>query len=131
MGPRKYRDRAVKLPNMVFDGTKGWHEENAGDHPKVTVEVNTEESDYAHLKLPFPAAKKTKLDAVTDSGAQVNLLGLQKYHQLGLKRHQLVPVKLSLKAVNGEGISILGAVFLRVSGRDQSKGKTASAGVMA
>ena len=131
MGPRKYRDRAVKLPNMVFDGTKGWHEENAGDHPKVTVEVNTEESDYAHLKLPFPAAKKTKLDAVTDSGAQVNLLGLQKYHQLGLKRHQLVPVKLSLKAVNGEGISILGAVFLRVSGRDQSKGKRASAGVMA
>ena len=75
VGPKKYRDKAVKFPNMVFDGNKGWHEENSGEHPRVTVEVNTEESDYAHLKLPFPTAKKTRLEAITDSGAQVNLLG--------------------------------------------------------
>ena len=58
-------------------------------------------------------------------------MGLQKYHQLGLKRHQLVPVKLSLKGVNGEGITILGAVFLRVRGMSQDKEKRITAGLRA
>ena len=50
---------------------------------------------------------------------------------MGLRKNCLVPVKMSLKAVNGEGINILGATFLRVSGVDKDTNKKVETAVMA
>ena len=44
-------------------------------------------------------------------------------YKLDLKKSCFVPVKVKMSAVNGEGINILGAVFLRLEGTDTSTGQ--------
>ena len=100
-------------------------------HPSVTLGVSTNQSDYSHMGLPFPKIRPSHTEAVTDTGAQSNLLGLKIFHQLGFKKHDLVGVKNRLRAINQEEINILGAVFLRISGKDPVTGDNVETAVMA
>ena len=52
------------------------------------------------------------------------------FNQFGLKKSCLVPVKGKMNAINGEGIDILGAVFLRLEGVDVNSGSTVKTAVM-
>ena len=83
------------------------------------------------MGLTFPNIRPSHTGAVTDTGAQSNLLGLKVFHQLGLKKHDLVGVKNRLRAINQEEINILGAVFLRISGNDPVTGDTIETAIMA
>ena len=112
VGPKRNRIQAVALPHMIFNGTNGWKKVKPEDHPKVRIELRMEKTDYNHLILEWPRAGQFKTEGVTDAGAQCNLLGLKKFHQMGLTKKCFVPVKMKLKAVYGEGVNILGAVFL-------------------
>ena len=68
---------------------------------------------------------------MVDSGCQSVLLGLKMFNQFGLKKSCLVPVKGQMSAINGEGIDILGAVFLRLEGKDANNGSIVKTAVMA
>ena len=121
----------IPMPHHIFDGTKGWMQTPVEPHPVITLAAFTDESDYTHLRLPCPSMRPTKVTVVTDSGCQSSLLGLQTMHKLGLKKSCLVPVKGKMSAINGEGINILGAVFLRLEGTDASTGQAVQTAVMA
>ena len=122
---------AVPMPHHIFDGTKGWMQTPVEPHPTITLTAFTTESDYNHLRLPCPTTKPTKVTVVTDSGCQSSLIGLKVMYKLGLKKSCLVPVKGKMSAINGEGINILGAVFLRLEGTDTSTGQSVQTAVMA
>ena len=100
-------------------------------HPVVTLTVSTDESDYDHLRLPCPKMRPTKCAVVSDSGCQSCLLGLKTFNSFGLKKPSLVPVKGRMTAINGEQVSILGAVFLRLEGTDANNGQKVQTAVMA
>ena len=57
-------------------------------------------------------------------------MGLKYMYKLGLKKSCLIPVKGKMSAINGEGINILGAVFLRLEGTDESTGQAVQTAVM-
>ena len=59
----------MKVPNMVFDGTKGWKTKLPDSHPMLELSVRNDASDYGHFKYPDPKLKPTKASAVCDSGA--------------------------------------------------------------
>ena len=119
------------MTNQIFDGTKGWREAPAEAHPSVILKISTEKCDYDHLCLPFPPMKPTNQRCITDSGCQSCLLGLKMFYRLGLKKKDLVPVRGKMSAINGEGIDVAGAIFLRLTGFDIKTGKTVQTAVMA
>ena len=123
--------QSVPMPHHIFDGTRGWMQTPAEPHPVITLTVTTDESDYNHLRLPCPKMRPTKCSVVADSGCQSALIGLKMLHKFGLKKSCLVPVKGKMSAINGEGIEILGAVFLRLEGADHNTGQVVQAAVMA
>ena len=125
------RRPSLPMPHHIFDGTRGWMQAPSEPHPVITLTVFVEDSDYAHLRLPCPMMRPTKCSAVADSGCQSALLSLKLFLQFGLKKSSLVPVKGQMNAINGEGIEILGAVFLRLKGKDANSGAMVSTAVMA
>jgi len=125
------RDMSVPMPHHVFDGTRGWMQSPPKPHPTISLTVSVDQSDYDHLRLPCPKMRPTKCLVVTDSGCQSALLGLKLFHQFGLSKSCLVPVKGRMNAINNEGIDILGAVFLRLEGKDASSGASVKTAVMA
>ena len=120
----------IPMPHHIFDGTKGWMQTPVEPHPTITLTAFTDESDYNHLRLPCPIMKPTKATIVADSGCQSSLMGLKYMYKLGLKKSCLIPVKGKMSAINGEGINILGAVFLRLEGTDESTGQAVQTAVM-
>ena len=123
--------KSIPLPNHIFDGTRGWMQAPVEPHPVVDLTVSIDQSDYDHLRLPCPKMRPMKCSVVVDSGCQSVLLGLKMFNQFGLKKSCLVPVKGQMSAINGEGIDILGAVFLRLEGKDANNGAIVKTAVMA
>jgi hypothetical protein len=117
--------KAIRVPNMLFSNVNGWGKGNPEEHPTITVTVSTENSEYDHLSLPMPQISPKTVRAVTDSRCQSSLMGLETYYSLGLKKSDLVRCESGLSAINGEKIEILGAIFLRLSGKDCNMGKMA------
>ena len=116
IGPANHRHQVVPVPHHVFNGTRGWMQTAVEPHPVVMLTVSTDESDYSHLRLPCPTMRPTKCAVIAGSGCQSSLLGLKVFSRFGLKKSSLVPVKGKMSAINGEGINILGAVFIRLTG---------------
>ena len=114
---------------MVFDGTKGWLRRPPDSHPILAIKVRTDASDYGHLNLPDPNLRSTRASAVCDSGAQSCLISKDLLYSWGLKPKHIIPVSQNMNSISGEGIEILGAVFLRVSGID-GNGKFVEAPIM-
>ena len=115
--------RKTILGNFIFNEEKGWQKRNPEPHPTVKVVATTDEEDYNFFDLPVPKIKPTVVEGVTDLGAQSDLMGLRIFRSLGLKEKDLIPVKYKLRAVNGKGIDLLGAIFLNLTGRDKKSGK--------
>ena len=123
--------QSVPIPHHIFDGTQGWMRVPAEPHPTIHVTVSSNQSDYDHLRLPFPKMSPVSCSVVVDSGCQSALLGVKTFNKLGLKKSCLVPVKGGMCTISKEGIQILGAVFLRLKGVDNVNGQTVETAVMA
>ena len=101
----------IKVPNMVFDGTKGWQRRQPDSHPTLALSVRTDASDYEQLNLPDPKLKPTKATTVSDSGAQSCLISKDMVFSWGMKPKDIIPVSQNMNSISGEGIQILGAAF--------------------
>jgi len=55
---------------------------------------------------------------MADTGCQSCLAGIKIMQQLGLHQSDLIPVSMRMHAANNQGIKILGAMALRLVGRD-------------
>ena len=61
-------------------------------HPRVRVRVAVGEADYELQGFPAPAAQCTgDLDAITDTGAMMVVIGIRTMGQLGVWKDELLP----------------------------------------
>ena len=56
--------------------------------------------------------------AFADTGCQSCLVGSVLLPRLGLRNSDLIPVKTKMRAASNDGINLLGAVLLKISGSD-------------
>ena len=110
--------RHLVLDHQIFDGTNGWRTSETRKHPSLTLLLSTDKTDYDRLHVPFPQVVPSKVLVITDTGAQSSLMGIKPFLECGLSRTQLISVNKRMYAANNEGINILGAILVRLSGRD-------------
>ena len=60
--------------------------------------------------------KEGGLKTLADTGCQACRMGLAQLHSLGLNSSHLLVPELNLRAANATGNTILGAVFISISG---------------
>ena len=108
----------IVLDHHIFDGTAGWRRAESRAQPSLQLHVRVDSSDYGHMGVPCPRMKPTSTSVITDTGAQSSLMGYKVFKQCGFRDDALVPVKRRMYAANNEGIRILGAIFLRLAGKD-------------
>ena len=110
----------VVLDHHIFDGTGGWRRSESKSQPSLQLELSVNSSDYSHLNIPCPQMNPSSCSVITDTGAQSSLMGYKIFRKCGLKDRSLIPVRRRMVAANNEGIRILGAILLRVTGKDSS-----------
>ena len=116
VGPKRANGKIIRLPHQIF--SKGqWRRARFGNHPKVKLDISWNPQDYKDFGVKCPCAPASSTDAVTDSGAMLNLWSYQECLEAGFTDDDLLPVSMDLEAANKSPISIEGALFLRLSGK--------------
>ena len=113
------QDRTIPIDSKQYDRLKGWIDKPPNKHPSVTLHARVDPSDYAHFGYKFTKPPKgCQIKAVTDTGCQSPIIGLQTVFEMGYKQSDLIPTKLRMKAIDQNPIAIQGAILLRLSGQD-------------
>ena len=115
------------LDHHIFDGTSGWRRAESQAQPSLLLNLSVDASDYGHLGIPCPHIKPSSASVITDTGAQSSLMGYKVFRRSGFRDSALIPVKRRMLAANNEGIRILGAILLRLSGKDAMGNKLETA----
>ena len=113
-----------KVPHMLYEQLK-WVVKSPPKHPTCSLSVSVSSSGYKANGLRPPSAYKrrdTELSALADTGCQAVCMGRVQLQSLGLSVKDLLTPMLNLKAANSTGITVLGAIFIYISGTD-NKGK--------
>ena len=92
----------------------GWSK----NQPSVELMLSTTNVDYDRLHIPWSQVIPSRVVVITDTGAQSSLTGLKVFLPCGFSLSHLISVNKKIYAANNEGIEILGAVLVRLSGSD-------------
>ena len=112
----KQSSQVVVLQHHIFtDGE--WRRARFTKHPTVRLRLSIDERAprARHLRHSQVFAN---VDGVTDSGAQSDVWSLNQFLASGFSHEDLHPVSLSLQAANNSKISIEGAFFGVIEGRN-------------
>ena len=121
--------KEIVLDHHIFNSQDGWKKSESMPHPTLKLVLTTDASDYEYIGVGCPQITPSTVSAVTDTGAQSALWGLQGFYRCGFKDSDLLPVKRTMRAANMEEIEISGAIFVRLTGTDSS-GKKHTAPIM-
>ena len=120
--PSHSQGRSIALEHHLYSHLSDtWVKQQSRPQPfiKLTVRVLREDHEYFGFTLTS-TPKPIQVDTMADTGCQSCLAGIKVIQKLGLDRTDLIPVTMKMHAANNNSITILGAVILRISGRDQS-----------
>ena len=107
--------RTIPLPHQIF--TKGqWRRARFEKHPKVKLTITVDPQDYKDFGARCPEAPASSTEAITDSGAQLNLWEYAECMSAGFTPDDIIPVSMGLEAANKSPITIEGALLLRLTG---------------
>ena len=95
-----------------------WVRRASKPQPHISLTISIHPQDYEALgyKPVTTTPKSIQLSAMADTGCQSCLVSLGIIRRLGLSEADLIPVTTRMRAANNSGISILGAVILRLTG---------------
>ena len=116
--------KAATLDHHIFNkATRNWIRRQSKPQPYVRLKISIGQDDYDHFGFPLriPPAQSF-VNAIADTGCQSCLAGVKVVKKLGLTTEDLIPVSLKMHAADNHDINILGAIILRLSGKD-SKGE--------
>ena len=113
----------VPLCHMEFTAEHGWQEASPPGNPTAPVTISAHLSTYSTLGLAPPtstsprvAMSSATIDAIADSGAQMNIISARTLAQMQISEGSLLPVKVRVHgAVQGSKLQILGGIFLHVA----------------
>ena len=82
----------------------------------VIVGVSVSGDSYDQLEIPEPVSHQpTNVQAIADTGATVLVGGMNLVNQLGVKKHELIPVSYNVGGVNQGKLELLGGLLVNVS----------------
>lgn len=117
---------AITLDHHVYDEFCDLWERRASDaQPVVNVCIEAVPSDTHALGFTTSFVSPTSpasCPALADTGCQSCLADVSLLRKLGLQDGHLIPVSMQMTAANKQGIKILGALVLRISGTTKSGG---------
>lgn len=64
---------------MLFEPGLGWKQMESMRHPTLELTVTLDPDDYVKLHRPVPKIQPSKVEVVTDTGAQSCLWGLTSF----------------------------------------------------
>ena len=113
---------AISLDHHTYSNMNDcWTRRPSRPQPYIPIVASVHKADYTSFGIQLKdSTKDVKVCAMADTGCQSCLVGLNVINQLGIHRDSLIPVKMRMHTANNNQITILGAVFLRLTGRDTS-----------
>ena len=97
-----------------------WIRKSSKPQPFVKLMIGAFQVDYKHLGYNLYTKTKSKcITCMADTGCQSCLAGMKAISGLGFKTKDLIPVTMRMHAANNKGIKIIGAIILRISGKDK------------
>ena len=112
---------SISLDHHVYDRLLDkWLKRPSKSQPFVRLSVTVQREDYKHFGFCLSVQPDAVLvDAMADTGCQSCLAGFELFEKLGLSNNDLIPVNMRMHSADNRDIPILGAIILRLSGRDQ------------
>ena len=109
--------RLHMMDHHIFNNaTERWVKWQSLPQPSRRLVAKLLPSDYDSLKIAWrPQRAQCTLEGMPDTGCQSCLSGVDILHELGMPRHNLIPVSQRMQAANKSGIHILGAIPLELS----------------
>ena len=111
---RSSRGCTLVVENHIFTNMVGWIKREAWKQPMLKLKASPCSSMYARLSVQVPDVKKTDVEGIADTGAQICLWGLASFYKAGFKKVHLIKVKQRIVAANRQPVDIAGAIFLSV-----------------
>ena len=94
----------MPVHHMVYDYDNGWQQAAVVTSPTISVKLSVCQQAYLDLKITPPAtrnpgqvAKSAVRRAVTDTGAQMNVIDAQTVKDMGVDTTTLAPTTLRLR----------------------------------
>ena len=107
--------------HLYRESSDTWVKEPSQPQPYIKLLVRVQRKDYEQFGFtPQVNQRAITVHAMADTGCQSCLVGINTTHQLGLRKHKLIPVKMKMRAADNNNINILGAAILRFSGQDEA-----------
>ena len=118
---------SLTIDHHLFDNLKNtWIKGRSKPQPTITLSATPLRADFAVAAHGQSYTKSmtncTTITAMADTGCQSCLAGTSLLRKLGLTPSNLFPVKTKMRSANNEGIRLLGAILLKLSGSD-AKGR--------
>ena len=113
-------ENGLTLDHAVYKNHTGWTTRKHKNHPMVTVSIDVAKEDFHHFNFPLPSNKtfsSVNRIAVADTGAMITVAGTNLMKSLGLTINDLIPVSMKLSAANSTKLNILGAMFIKITGK--------------
>ena len=115
----------LTIDHHIFDSlTNTWKKGRAQPQPTIKLSATLIMTDLGALTLGSPPThgktNTTTITALADTGCQSCLAGSNLLHKLGVTSTDLIPVRTKMRSANNEGIKLLGAILLRLSGSDEN-----------
>ena len=112
----------IKVPHMLYEQLQ-WVQRSPPGHPTCVLSLTVSTKGYNDNGFrPPPATRRRNADmtCMADTGCQACCMGPRQLYKLGMTEADLLEPILSLSAANKTGITILGAVYLVISGMDKA-----------
>ena len=108
----------IPLPHAIHSAAHGWTLSKPRASPTHPVQLKVHKASYQDLQLALPLpnlrhvpSKPVYDDPCFDSGAQMNITGVQKIEQMGYSRASLFPVSMGIEGASKEKIHIIGGII--------------------
>ena len=111
---------AIVLDHHVYDQLSGtWVNQKSQPQPFIELTIQAAPADFQSLGFPLRTkSNPATIPAMADTGCQSCPCGVKVMQQIGLSLADLIPVSMRMHAANNQGIKILGAMALRIAGKD-------------
>ena len=120
--PARGHRKTLTLDHHLHDQLcNTWRKRPSRPQPFLNLTVRIVDDDYYDLGfLPIINANHTpiNLPVMADTGCQSCLAGFGCIQRLELTKKDLIPVKMQMHAANNKSINILGAIIIRISGKN-------------
>ncbi|XP_052760759.1 uncharacterized protein LOC128203366 [Mya arenaria] len=110
------QEGGTPLEHYIYDGQ--WVARPSKPHPMILVNMTPLPEEHALFGHPMRDASELKsitMSMVADTGCQSTIIPLQSAKNLGIKEHDLLPVKLVMRGAIREDLGVMGAIVVNIA----------------